>query len=95
MLSRVMSRAQILIQEYPSFLVTLLPPHDEAVKHFRDHLEIGLRGQTISEELLTEREALGKAVASLNTVRILRDGRARQCKSNRPGGGGGVHKVVV
>ncbi|KAJ7741882.1 hypothetical protein B0H16DRAFT_1323583, partial [Mycena metata] len=56
-----------------SFLV-LLPSRDEAVKHFQDHIEIVLGGQKIFEDLTTEREALGKAFASLNTVR--RKGKA-------------------
>ncbi|KAJ7923902.1 hypothetical protein B0H13DRAFT_1864521 [Mycena leptocephala] len=42
---------------------------DEAVKCFPGHLEIGLRAQKIFDELGMETQALGKAVASLNTVR--------------------------
>ncbi|KAJ7914619.1 hypothetical protein B0H13DRAFT_1447557, partial [Mycena leptocephala] len=51
-----------------SFLA-LLPLEDEAVKCFPGHLEIGLRAQKIFDELGIETQALGKAVASLNTVR--------------------------
>ncbi|KAJ7937869.1 hypothetical protein B0H13DRAFT_1588330, partial [Mycena leptocephala] len=56
-----------------SFLV-LLPPNDEGIKHFQGHLEIGPHAQKVFEELRMETDALGKAVASLNTVR--RKGKA-------------------
>ncbi|KAJ7030813.1 hypothetical protein C8F04DRAFT_1186464 [Mycena alexandri] len=56
-----------------SFLA-FLPTNNEPVKEFRDHVEIGLHGQKIFDELFMEREVLGKAVASLNTVR--RKGKA-------------------
>ncbi|KAJ7757929.1 hypothetical protein B0H16DRAFT_1822598 [Mycena metata] len=56
-----------------SFLA-FLPTNDEPVKEFRDHVEIGPHGQKIFDELFMEREVLGKAVASLNTVR--RKGKA-------------------
>ncbi|KAJ7912146.1 hypothetical protein B0H13DRAFT_2271691 [Mycena leptocephala] len=48
----------------------------EAVNEFRDHVEISLRAQRIFEELSAEKEILylGKAVASLNTMR--RKGKA-------------------
>ncbi|KAJ7111863.1 hypothetical protein C8R44DRAFT_632580, partial [Mycena epipterygia] len=53
-----------------SFL-SILPQEDvlETVKEFRQHVEIGLRGEKIFDELLIEREVLAKAVASLTTIR--------------------------
>ncbi|KAJ7114393.1 hypothetical protein C8R44DRAFT_740531 [Mycena epipterygia] len=54
-----------------SFL-SILPQEDvpETVKEFRQHVEIGPRGEKIFDELLIEREVLAKAVASLNTIRL-------------------------
>ncbi|KAJ7433410.1 hypothetical protein FB451DRAFT_1064410 [Mycena latifolia] len=55
-----------------SFLALL--PKDETIKTFHNHVEVGLRAHKIFEELTSEKEALAKAVASLNTVR--RKGKA-------------------
>jgi hypothetical protein len=53
-----------------SFLFLLPQGKDtEAVKVFRDHVEIGVMAQRVFDELRAEKEMLGKAVASLNTVR--------------------------
>ncbi|KAJ7176665.1 hypothetical protein C8R46DRAFT_889360 [Mycena filopes] len=58
-----------------SFLSILPQGNDtEAIKTYRDHVEIGVRAQKIFEELRMEKEMLGKAVASLNTVQ--RKGKA-------------------
>jgi hypothetical protein len=58
-----------------SFLFLLPQGSDaEAVNEFRDHVEIGLRAQRVFEELRAEKDMLGKAVASLNTIR--RKGKA-------------------
>ncbi|KAF8135369.1 hypothetical protein K438DRAFT_1640094, partial [Mycena galopus ATCC 62051] len=56
-----------------SFLA-LLPRDDELIKHFPTHLQVGTQAQKIFDELRAETEALGKAVASLNTVQ--RKGKA-------------------
>ncbi|KAJ7467785.1 hypothetical protein B0H11DRAFT_2306121 [Mycena galericulata] len=58
-----------------SFLV-MLPQDDdsESVREFRDHVELGPHAQKIFQDLWDEREALAKAVASLNMVR--RKGKA-------------------
>ena len=49
----------------------LLPPGSDAesVNIFRDHVEIGAKAQKIFDELQAETETLGRAVASLNTIR--------------------------
>lgn len=58
-----------------SFL-SILPQEDvpETVKEFRQHVEIGPRGQKIFDKLSMELEVLAKAVASLKTIR--RKGKA-------------------
>ncbi|KAJ7922375.1 hypothetical protein B0H13DRAFT_2411179 [Mycena leptocephala] len=50
----------------------------EAVNEFRDHVEIGLGARRVFKELRAEKEMLGKAVASLNTIR--RKGKANKRK---------------
>ncbi|KAJ6474821.1 hypothetical protein C8R45DRAFT_1102969 [Mycena sanguinolenta] len=58
-----------------SFLFLLPPGSDtESDNIFRDHVEIGAKAQKIFDELRAETETLGRAVASLNTVR--RKGKA-------------------
>ncbi|KAJ7310132.1 hypothetical protein DFH08DRAFT_974489 [Mycena albidolilacea] len=61
---------QVLRISHHSFLFLLPQGKDtEAVKVFRDHVEIGVMAQRVFDELRAEKEMLGKAVASLNTVR--------------------------
>lgn len=53
------------------FLLFLLPQGSDAevANDSGDHVEIGLRVQRVFEELRAEKEMLGKAVASRNTIR--------------------------
>ncbi|KAJ7430317.1 hypothetical protein B0H11DRAFT_1943221 [Mycena galericulata] len=49
-----------------SFLALL--SKSKSIKTFNNGIEIGLRAHKVFEELLLEKEALAKAVSSLNTV---------------------------
>ncbi|KAJ7503216.1 hypothetical protein B0H11DRAFT_2187716 [Mycena galericulata] len=55
-------------------LPTIQDDDSESVRESRDHVELGPRAQKIFQDLWDEREALAKAVASLNMVR--RKGKA-------------------
>ncbi|KAJ7845792.1 hypothetical protein B0H13DRAFT_2409245 [Mycena leptocephala] len=66
----------------------------EAVNEFRDHVEIGLGARRVFEELRAEKEMLGKAVASLNTIRRKGKANGTPGPARRLGFGYGVAVVV-
>ncbi|KAJ7448939.1 hypothetical protein FB451DRAFT_1187443 [Mycena latifolia] len=61
-------------EHLPANWFLALLPKDKTIKTFYNHVEIGQHAHKFFEELTFEKEALAKAVASLNTVR--RKGKA-------------------
>ncbi|KAJ6509782.1 hypothetical protein DFH09DRAFT_1100610 [Mycena vulgaris] len=56
-------------EHLPASSFLALPPKNESVKTFHNHVEIRIRAHKIFEELVSEKDVLAKAVSSLNMVR--------------------------